>query len=335
MERIIDLCSGAGGPGSLVAKGLAERGSSCACTAPIGTPNHAHLQATAEASEGRLSYERTPIDATNVPEELVGLRTIFNAFHHMTPDLARQILEDAHDKRQPIAIFEVVDRRFGNLVGLPMLPLVVAALIPTLRPFDWRWIPFTYLLPILPLAVWWDGFVSMLRVYQPDELRELVTGLDDFAWDIGRHPAGRAGDPDLRDLSGGDEQGAGLLGLQERQSLFGPVDPVGRGDIGPQPAAVVVVPQVEAARSRFVRVGALAGDRDAGRHGVLAPGQAQLQGDLQRAGGEIALGCVGPEPRRGGVPAAQPSPPTVCTSTRTVRRVGATCTSPEASSASA
>ncbi len=185
-ERIIDLCSGAGGPGSLVAAGLAGKGSDLRVHCTDLFPNQAHLQATADASNGRLTFEARPVDATSVPDDLVGLRTIFNALHHMPPDLARQILADAHDKGQPIAVFELVDRRLGNLVGLPFLPFFVALLLPTIRPFDWRWIPLTYLLPIIPLAVWWDGFVSMMRIYQPDELQELVVGLDDYDWDIGR-----------------------------------------------------------------------------------------------------------------------------------------------------
>ena len=96
------------------------------------------------------------------------------------------MLQDAHDQRQPIALFEVVDRRFGNLVGLPFLPLMVAALVPTLRPFDWRWALWTYVVPVLPLAILWDGLVSMLRVYQADEMTELVDGLEGFDWEIGR-----------------------------------------------------------------------------------------------------------------------------------------------------
>ncbi len=185
-ERIIDLCCGAGGPSALMASGLAERGSSLMVHGTDLYPNHAQLTAAAEASNGRLSYSSDPVDATDVPAHLTGLRTLFNGFHHMRPELARRVLEDAHDKRQPIAIFEVVDRRPANLIGLPAIPLLVALLLPTIRPLDWRWLPLTYLLPIIPLAVAWDGFVSMMRIYQPDELRELTTGLDGFAWDIGR-----------------------------------------------------------------------------------------------------------------------------------------------------
>lgn len=185
-ERIIDLCSGAGGPAAQVARGLAERGSALPVHCSDLFPNRVQLQAAAEGSDGRLTFEHAPVDATDVPQHLVGLRTLFNAFHHFPPEVAREVLEDAHDKGQPIAVFELVDRGLGNLLGVPLIPLFVLGMLPTVRPFDWRWLPLTYLLPVIPFAVQWDGLVSMLRVYRPDELERLVEGLDGFDWEIGR-----------------------------------------------------------------------------------------------------------------------------------------------------
>ncbi len=187
-ERIIDLCSGAGGPALAIAAELSERGSPLQVHCTDLFPNHVHLQFTVDASDGRVSYEPESVDATQVPEHLKGLRTIFNAFHHMTHEQARSILADSHDKRQPIAIFEIVDRKFANLGGIWLVPFFVALVVPFMRPFNWRWIPLTYLVPIIPLFILWDGFVSCLRIYQPFELRELVDGLDDFDWDIGLIP---------------------------------------------------------------------------------------------------------------------------------------------------
>jgi hypothetical protein len=45
----------------------------------------------------------------------------------------------------------------------------------------------TYLVPIVPLAVWFDGTVSCLRSYTPTELLDLVRGLDgaSYTWDAG------------------------------------------------------------------------------------------------------------------------------------------------------
>ncbi len=49
---------------------------------------------------------------------------------------------------------------------------------------------FTYRIPIVPLIVVFDGIASVLRVCSPDELRELVAGMDapHYEWDIGIAP---------------------------------------------------------------------------------------------------------------------------------------------------
>ena len=40
-------------------------------------------------------------------------------------------------------------------------------------------------MPVLPILIAWDGVVSCLRTYTPDELRRLSAGLDGFTWETG------------------------------------------------------------------------------------------------------------------------------------------------------
>ena len=50
---------------------------------------------------------------------------------------------------------------------------------------------WTYLIPAIPLVTTFDGIVSCLRTYTPEELREMVEQLeraDDYQWDIGIEP---------------------------------------------------------------------------------------------------------------------------------------------------
>lgn len=185
--RLIDLCSGAGGPARLTVQLMKSKGRNIEVHCTDLFPNRDALEHTVSQCPG-VSWSADPVDATDVPAELTGARTIFNAFHHFPPELARGILEDAVRKRQPIGVFEFVGRQAHTLLGIPGVPFAVMALVPTLRPFRWGWIPLTYLLPLLPLLVLWDGFVSCLRVYDPRELQELVEGLDEYDWDIGTFP---------------------------------------------------------------------------------------------------------------------------------------------------
>ncbi|MEX2207215.1 MAG: class I SAM-dependent methyltransferase [Myxococcota bacterium] len=190
-KRIVDLCSGGAGPVAEVVDVLAARGTEVHALLTDFYPNEGSLARVSARSAGRIDWEREPVDATRVPKRLAGLRTLFNAFHHFRPAMARGIVADAAEAGRPIAIFEIVGRDPIPMLGIVFAPLSFALALPFLRPFRWLWIPFTYLVPILPLFVLWDGIVSCLRVYSPRELQALVDSLEPrhraaYDWEIGR-----------------------------------------------------------------------------------------------------------------------------------------------------
>ncbi|RMF50860.1 MAG: class I SAM-dependent methyltransferase, partial [Anaerolineae bacterium] len=67
------------------------------------------------------------------------------------------------------------------------IPLNVWLLTPWMRPFRWSRLLLTYLLPILPLLIAWDGLVSHLRAYSADDLRALAAEVHvpGYAWETG------------------------------------------------------------------------------------------------------------------------------------------------------
>ena len=196
-KRIVDLCSGGGGPVVAITEELAKAGQPVEVLLTDFYPNLPAFARARELSGGRIDFSTAPVDATKVPAELGGLRTIFNAFHHFPPAAAARILGDAADARQPIAVFEIAGREPATLLGILFAPILFALTLPLLRPFRWAWLPFTYLLPVLPLFVLWDGLVSCLRVYMPADLRELLARLerrhrDAYTWEIARVRLGAA-----------------------------------------------------------------------------------------------------------------------------------------------
>jgi hypothetical protein len=151
-------------------------------------PHRAAYARLAAASEGAVSGELEPVDARAVPSRFAGLRTLFDGFHHLRPDDARAVLADAHRRRQPIAIVEGTRRSLAAVVAMLFVPLMVLAVTPLIRPFAWSRLLLTYVVPIVPLLVLWDGVVSCLRGYRPAELRALTAGLDDrYEWDVGEY----------------------------------------------------------------------------------------------------------------------------------------------------
>lgn len=190
---IVDLCSGGAGPMPEVVARLRARGLAVHATLTDFYPNAAALARACANSDGALSYSAEPIDATRVPDELRGARTIWNAFHHFRPVQARAILASAVRAHRPIAVFEIVTREPLHLLGLVFAPLVALLTVPFWRPLRVSWLFFSWVVPLLPLVILWDGIVSWLRVYSESELRELVTpfGGDAYDWEIGKIRLGR------------------------------------------------------------------------------------------------------------------------------------------------
>jgi hypothetical protein len=181
-RRIVDLCSGSGGP--LV--GLRERIEKAVGPTEFVLTDFYPNPAATPAS---FRYETRRIDARHVPEDLSGMRTLFEGFHHFAPDDARAILAAAVACREPIAIIEGTERTWGMVLAMA---LVVPLLVPlvtliAIRPLDAERVLLTFVLPVASFAIAWDGLVSCLRTYTVDELREMTAAVGgDYDWDIGR-----------------------------------------------------------------------------------------------------------------------------------------------------
>ena len=192
MERlgqteILDLCSGSGGPARMIVRLLQAQGLAANAQVSDLFPNSDAYRSLEKATNGIVRGVDSPVNATNVPVELRGFRVIANGFHHFSPSQATQVLADAVNKQRGIAIIEMVNRSILAFfsVGVGVLLTFLAA--PFIRPFRFSRLFFTYIVPLIPLFLLWDGIVSCLRVYSPVEMRDLVSrlGTTDYEWDIG------------------------------------------------------------------------------------------------------------------------------------------------------
>lgn len=188
-SQVVDLCSGGGGPWLTLEREVAKsRKISITLTDLFPNPE---LGERYVDSQGDFRVHREPVDATCVPSELAGVRTIMSGFHHFRPAEARRILGDAVSKGQPIVVCEGSDNRLKGLAMMTLMPLFMWLGMPAVRPFRWSRLLLTYVVPLLPLVGYWDASVSMLRVYTPKELRDLIEstpGHESFIWDVGTVP---------------------------------------------------------------------------------------------------------------------------------------------------
>jgi hypothetical protein len=118
---------------------------------------------------------------------------MFTSFHHFAPEEARAILQNAVDAGEGIGIFEIT-RRAPSTIGLIFAwALLLFVCTAWMRPFRWSRLLWTYLVPVIPLVLLFDGVVSCLRTYRPQELCEMVQKLTagGYRWEMGELSTGR------------------------------------------------------------------------------------------------------------------------------------------------
>jgi hypothetical protein len=194
--EIVDLCSGGTGPWVRLQEQFTQAGWSVRITLTDKYPNPEAVRRWSNASNQGIEYRTEPVDATKVPPDLKGMRTLFEGFHHFKPEQARSILQDAVEKRVAIGIFEVSLKSplgFVLLLLSPLMTLVSYLLMtPFITPRNLSRFFWTYLVPVVPLATCWDGIISLLRVYSPEDLKELTIPLEceGYIWEIGQASTG-------------------------------------------------------------------------------------------------------------------------------------------------
>lgn len=203
-RRLVDLCSGGGGGALAMRSLLREQGhAELELDLTDRYPSAAAGARVAELGEATVHWHAEPVDAFHVPETLAGIRTMYSALHHFRPHDVQRLIEAAVADGVPLAFFDVAAPppwRKLPLVIVPLLAVVnVAALVvvalllvPWVRPFRWSRLLLTYVVPAIPLLFAWDGMVSALRAYTPEELLALAhagRGSERYTWEASR--AGR------------------------------------------------------------------------------------------------------------------------------------------------
>lgn len=173
-HRIVDLASGAGGPWPGLVEELAlhlDRRPSVTLTDI--QPNQA-AAAELERVPG-VSYRREPVSALEVPSELDGIRTMFTGLHHFSSAEVRSILRSAQQDGVPFLAAEATHRSAKGLLVTLFVPLMALLLMPRVRPRRILPLVLTYLPPLVPLVIWWDGIASTLKSFRAEELRLLTS----------------------------------------------------------------------------------------------------------------------------------------------------------------
>ena len=167
-RRIVDLCSGMGGPMVEIARLLPDT------TVSISDlyPHPAEWQALTKGVPN-ADYVERPVDACNVGASEEGLRTIMAAYHHFPPPLAEKVLHSAVRDGQPIAVVELTDRSLAAMLTIVALTVPLGILGGIQALFCGRFLE-ALLTPVNVAVLTIDGVTSCWRTYTVAELKALA-----------------------------------------------------------------------------------------------------------------------------------------------------------------
>ncbi|KAL2822451.1 hypothetical protein BJX63DRAFT_417549 [Aspergillus granulosus] len=192
---IVDICAGAGGPTPFIERTLNAKAETegrkpvrfvlTDMFPPVDEwariakkqPNIAFVEESVDArAVGRLAESEGKKECR-----------IFNiCFHHFDDEDAMGILRSAVKESDAFVIFEITARDIPTCLYSPLV--FFWGFYVTLR---WYWrspihLLFTYLIPVAPLALWIDGFISCLRTRTPSEIEGLLaqSGTELSGWKL-------------------------------------------------------------------------------------------------------------------------------------------------------
>ena len=199
-DEILDLCAGAVGPAMILAGELTRQGAQHPPRIVLTDlfPRVEDWSAARTLHPAIIDFVPEAVDATAIPDELSRgrVRTVINAFHHFTPELAEAILRDAVANSRGIFVSEAFDRNPLQFLSFAPAGLAALAANPVLAKKDRAAkAALTWLSPIALAASVWDGLVSTMRIYKEEDIRRMVAPFGaHWRWEFGTYeyaPRGR------------------------------------------------------------------------------------------------------------------------------------------------
>ena len=194
-NTIVDLGSGSGGPMPGVINYINEKEKDAKLNLLLTDlhPNPELVKKINTDNNEFVNYHKKSINATNLLEAPKGLKTMIASFHHMSPEIAKNILQSASKNKHSILIYELAKNNVPFIAWVLLLPISLSILIimslimtPFSKNLTLTQLLFTYLIPIIPLAYAWDGQASLMRTYTFEDIELLLSDIEtpNYNWEI-------------------------------------------------------------------------------------------------------------------------------------------------------
>jgi len=162
-RNILDLCTGSGEPiRNLV---TSDRISDSIILSD--------LYPCPKIETGDFIWNVESLNALESHNELSGMRTMFNAYHHFSEQEKLKLLE-IHSQNG-IFIAEILQPNIFNLLKI-IFTTILGQLVfaPFVKPFSFQRLLFTYLIPINLITITLDGIISVLKSQRPRSMFKQV-----------------------------------------------------------------------------------------------------------------------------------------------------------------
>jgi SAM-dependent methyltransferase len=132
-----------------------------------------------------VKIQEEPLNLLEFQPEQGKQYTLFNAFHHFTPQQQFQLIKNMKEAKAACIIAEVLEPTLLSFIQVSLAAFVVQPLTAwTIRPYSVLRILTTYLIPLQLITVAWDGWLSVLKSKSLKQYQELVKDLADSEYSI-------------------------------------------------------------------------------------------------------------------------------------------------------
>ena len=111
-----------------------------------------------------IDYHQETKDITTLEISPRKYYTMYNAFHHFDTKDQKALIQKVINNKGHLLIVEIVQPTIFHFLLVTLASIFgVILLCPLIRPFEWKRLFFTYIIPINLLTVLIDGYISILK----------------------------------------------------------------------------------------------------------------------------------------------------------------------------
>lgn len=154
-QPMVDLCSGSGEPAITIFR-KSNRFTRLTLTDKFPMKNF--------IAEGPIEYIPNSLDVLDMQFEPDVCYTMFNAFHHFSDRDKMKIVERVSESGSEGFFVEILEPRVDTMLKVCIATTLGLILVtPFIKPFSWKRLLFTYILPVNIFTITFDGILSVIK----------------------------------------------------------------------------------------------------------------------------------------------------------------------------